>query len=93
MKKLFTIWSWFKPRYTRGMENPEKVERKLAELNRNMITRPWFAAEGFHALNTFKFGAVGQGPTFKSDEGIPIKVFVNKVTGEFKIYSAYLFKD
>lgn len=87
------IWKWIKRRYTKVMENPFKVQQKLNLLNRNLPTKPWFAAEGFHSLNTFKFGSVGQGPEFRGGEGIPIKVFVNKITGEFKIYSAYLFKD
>lgn len=73
------------------MQDNSKIARKLAELNQGLDEPEWEQAQGFHALTGFEFGSKEKRPVFKPDFGIPIKAFVNKRTGEFKIFPALNF--
>lgn len=84
-------------RYTEIMEapqeNPQKVQLKVAELNRGLSTPQWVPADGLSALTGFKYGLKNDDAEFLVSTGIPVKVFFNNRTGEVKIYLAALFKD
>lgn len=69
------------------MEDPEKIKKILAELNKGLKTPVWIPSVGFHALmvvelvgNNVKVG------NFKGNEGVPIKSFINTETGELRTY-------
>ncbi len=74
------------------MENVSKINAKLAELKNN-TGHDWLHISGFSAITGFDFGQNGQSPNFNPGFGYPVKVFVDKVTGEVKLFSAGLFKD
>lgn len=87
------IWKRGKQRYTKKMrESPSKVQAKVIALNKVAPTgqKKWAALDGFNALTTVNFTVTGQA-NFNPGHGYPVKAFVNNVTGEIKLYSAYLF--
>ena len=71
--------------------DPTKVQNKLNELNApGQSGAPnWVVTEGLVALMSMSVAA-GR-ITFQSDNGLPIKSFVNVRTGEVKLYDARLF--
>lgn len=69
-------------------EDPTLIANKLAELNH--INEGWFALPGFHAFTKFDYlqgGAVSFNPMI----GFPIKIFMNRATGETRIFPAGIF--
>lgn len=71
--------------------DPQRVQNKLNELN--ATGQPgspfWIVAEGLRALTsmTYENGVVA----FNPNNGIPLKVFVNTLSGELKLFDARLF--
>jgi hypothetical protein len=75
------------------MENPQKVQSKLRQLNAGLAQPQWTAGPGFHALTTFSFGTGANPPTFNPSQGLPVKVFFNTSTGEYRLFTGTLFTD
>lgn len=65
-----------------------KIDRKIQELN--VAGGNWFAADGLNALTGVEFH--GTSAQFKPATGIPVKVFINRVNGEMKVFPAVIFK-
>jgi hypothetical protein len=72
------------------MENMPAIQAKINELN--AISPGWTHLIGFSAITSFSYGQNGQTPTFNASSGLPVKVFLNNITGEVKIFSAHLFR-
>lgn len=85
------IWKWFKHLYTVKVENPRKVQLRLNALNFNQPGRPWIAVPGFNVMTGIRFD--GDSAVFEPNRGYPVKVFVNKKTGEVRTYAAYAFRN
>jgi hypothetical protein len=71
--------------------NPKMVQEKLTELN--SLGHPgapyWISPDGLNALTTMtNDGGVA---TFNPSNGIPLKIFVNTLSGEIKIFDARAF--
>lgn len=88
------------------MENLQKVQQKVDELNKRdqrsglpMVpgilgqksTPQWVAIEGYFALTGFS-NKSGQS-VFNSAFGVPVKVFLNNKTGAIEIFSSNLFEN
>ena len=69
------------------MEDQDKVKDILKTLNAGSVEGDWFAAQGFHTLTVIEFsnGEFNKAE-FKPNEGVPVKTFINRETGEVKIY-------
>ena len=80
-------------RYNKKMENVQKVQRIVNELNKGLPSRPWVAVPGFNVMTAISFHNGGASPTFDANTGYPVKVFVNNLTGEVKTYSVYMFME
>lgn len=85
------LWRKLRGRYTRRMEDPQKVQDKIIELNKNSKVGKWLAVEGYQALIDVRWKD-GDEITFNLDQGYTLKVFVNNVTGEVKMFAAELFR-
>jgi hypothetical protein len=72
-------------------ENRIKVQEKINELNQS--SPGWVDVAGFHAITSFEFPVYGKGATFNPSAGFPVKIFVNNITGEVKLFAAALFKS
>ncbi len=72
-------------------QDPQKIQTKLDELNAegNEGAPHWVAAEGLRALTNFL--REDSKITFESNVGTPVKMFVNRLSGEVKIYDAVTF--
>jgi hypothetical protein len=73
-------------------ESQELINAKVAQLNANSPAgeRGWTPLAGLHALTQFQF-LQNSGAMFTPSSGYPIKVFVNTITGEVKIFPAINF--
>lgn len=90
------------------MEDPQKVQAKLDELNETHkkpvlpsssgslppITYPpiWIAVGGYFSMLKTSLNDKSEA-TFFGNEGLPIKVFLNTLTGEMKFYPAKSFEQ
>jgi hypothetical protein len=79
------------------MENPQKVQLKINELNakepRDALGRiipQWAAIQGYFALTGFNYN--NGSPIFNANFGVPVKIFQNSKTGEIKIYGSNIFE-
>jgi len=79
---------WFR-RYTRRMEDFAKVKAKVDELSK-ATGHKWTALNGSHAVTkvNIKDGLY----EFLPDTGMPVKVFVNLLTGEAKMFMYFVFE-
>lgn len=73
------------------MESQQKVNAKLAELQQATGHR-WLQVNGFNAITGFDYGANGQGANFNPGFGYPVKIFIDSVSGEMKLFPAELFR-
>ena len=73
------------------MENAAKVGAKIVDLQKQ-TGHKWVHVNGFNAVTGFDYGT-GQGANFNPGFGLPVKIFIDTVTGEVKLFSADLFKD
>ncbi|MCL5673785.1 MAG: hypothetical protein M1407_04115 [Deltaproteobacteria bacterium] len=66
----------------------------MNELNSSSSSSPenWIAIDGYHALTSFNFGEGGNQNIFKPDSGVPVKIFMEKKTGEIKLFLAKMFE-
>ncbi len=74
------------------VEDFDKVLEELIRLNEGQAQGDWVITEGFHALTSLKFKGKDKKPTFNPSSGIPVKIFINKKTGELKTYYANQFQ-
>lgn len=82
------------------MEDPQKIQRKLDQLNGGTgqtgigpllpVNRRWIAVPGYFVVTGFNYG--NGNPIFNANFGYPLKLFVNEVDGEMKFYPASLFE-
>lgn len=83
------------------MEDPQKVAKKIVDLNNAswresgsppMARAPqvWQEFTGYNALTKFDFN--NGAPIFHPSVGIPLKAFLNIVTGEVKLFVASIFE-
>jgi hypothetical protein len=73
-------------------ENPHKVQSKLDELNSEEFSTPWVEIKGFVSMTGVDYPDTG-GIKFDSKRGYPVKAFLNKDTGEVKLFTAKIFRD
>jgi hypothetical protein len=67
------------------------VEEVINYLNKDYAPGPWVAMNGVQALTNVEKN--GESFSFLPASGTPIKVFLNKTTGEVKLFPALLFED
>lgn len=72
-------------------EDPQKIQRKIEELNASTPGMFWGVVKGNHALTGMVVDPKGTA-TFLPTRGIPLKAFFNKSTGEIKIFPARMFE-
>jgi len=74
------------------MQDPELIRNKLRELNSGE-TGDWEEITGNHALTSVDGDfRSNSNVVFKPASGIPIKGFLNRRTGEIKIFPAVMFE-
>ena len=81
------------------MENSDKVQQKLLELNREAINAalpevlpapgPWIHVQGFNFIPAATSNYLGY--QIIPGSGYGVKLFLNTRTGELRMYSAILF--
>lgn len=71
-------------RYTKRMEDKKKIDSILADL-KNTTGHIWEPAEGFNTMISVNRNSTGGFDTNNS-KGVTVKVFVNTVTGEIKLF-------
>ncbi len=80
------------------MENPLKIQAKIMQLNAlstpagKPIVNEWIAFAGYSAV-TYAALASNRLPQFNPTMGIIVKTFMNMITGEIKLFNAYLFEN
>ena len=80
------------------MENPLKIQAKIAQLNAlstppgKPVVNEWVAFMGYSAV-TMASLVQGGTPIFNPSGGIAVKAFMNMVTGEIKLFNAYMFEN
>ena len=72
------------------MENQALIEAKIKELERESPRKEWYAIEGNFALTKFDFNYGN--PIFSPTNGIPVKIFASRKTGEMRMFPAILFR-
>lgn len=68
--------------------DPEKIQNKITELNNQGGS--WQEIEGNNALTKVEFS--DSGTKFYPSSGVPVKMFVNRISGEIKLFPAFIFK-
>lgn len=71
-------------------QNQTLIDQKIAELSR-LTNHIWKEAQGYHALTMVDIRT--SGVAFNPASGIPIKVFVDTVSGELKMFPASMFES
>lgn len=71
--------------------DPQKIQQQVNALNVDTPGQIWIVLDGFSALTTVEFKDDGPA-TFDPSRGLPLKTFINTVTGEVKIFHANMFK-
>jgi len=72
------------------MEDPEKVQSKILELNATTPGKSWVPYVGYHALTSVEF--VVAGAQFKPNAGVVVKAFMNTVTYEIRVFPYTIFE-
>jgi hypothetical protein len=72
------------------MIDQAQVDAKVLELNGNNPSGPWIVAGGVHAITALNIPSEGTFE-FQPNTGLPVKVFIHRNTGEFKIFDARIF--
>lgn len=73
------------------MEDDNKVAAKIAELQKQ-TGHKWVQATGFYAITGFEFEKPNQSPNFNPAHGVPVKIFIDTVTGEIRTFAASIFR-
>lgn len=73
------------------VEDQKKVEKHLSALHKR-FGGEWIAVSGFGAITDIELISPGK-HNFKPNFGYVVKRFINKNTGEMKIFPASLFVD
>ena len=97
IKKIYNLIKAFLGIKPKKMEDPIKIQGKIAELNQlstdpgRPIVNEWVAFAGYAAI-TQAFVSKGQTPQFNPTAGITVKAFINWRTGEIKMFNALMFE-
>lgn len=81
---------FFRKLYTTSMEDRQKIEAKITELNGGS-KGAWDEAVDFQMMPSIRFNKLTNSYTIYADTGISVKVFINTETGETKMYWADVF--
>ena len=65
-------------------DNETKIKNQLDELNKESGVDVWTTAQGFHAITAVT--KEGDGFQFNPASGIIVKAFINKNTGEIRVF-------
>lgn len=80
------VWDWLMRRYTKSVEEDiRQINKILESLNGGTVEGDWESADGFHVMTAVTFDQSG-GATFFPDQGMPVKNFVNRKTGEVRAF-------
>jgi hypothetical protein len=71
------------------VEDREKITNKIAKLNKRERGNPWDEVEGFNILPSITFDG---GHPATANRGVAVKIFINKDTGETRIFPAEAFR-
>jgi len=71
-----------------------KIDAKIQEL-KTLTTHDWIAVEGYHALTSVQINSVSSSTSanFNPGSGIPVKAFIDTITGEIKVFPYKLFES
>lgn len=67
------------------------IQETINNLNKEYNSGQWVAMSGVQALTNVEKN--GDSFSFLPASGTPVKVFLNKTTGEIKLFPALLFED
>lgn len=73
------------------MEDSQKVQSKVKELNSGLSSSPWVPIDGYYSL--LKTDLIPTGATFYGNQGLPLKTFLNRETGEVRMFPAKAFEQ
>jgi len=72
------------------MENTEKIQEKLDELNADEEGAPWIEIQGYFSM--LKTELNNSKATFHANSGLVVKGFLNTRIGEIRIFPANAFE-
>lgn len=64
------------------MEDRDKIQAKIDELNNGLSAKPWDEVEGFSMLPKVLFDNSTKKYIIYADQGISLKIFINIESGE-----------
>lgn len=83
------LWRRLRGRYTERMEDREKIQNKLDELNKGLKKPIWDESLGFVMMPAIDI----KNNSITLDSGIAVKLFINTETGEVQTFWADNYMD